>query len=132
MSKINCSDLKADFEVRAHHGLCIRFFENKGYSDDFSANMAKVIGKLSKNPDVKIVKKADVICSKCPNNQSGVCKDLPKVNGYDSEVLAFCGLQSGDVLPWNSFQKIIFERILNVNKFSAVCSDCCWAEICHK
>ena len=31
----------SSFDVRAHHGLCMSFFEGKGYSDSFTANMAE-------------------------------------------------------------------------------------------
>ncbi|HEZ7990826.1 MAG TPA: hypothetical protein RWO66_07705 [Ruminococcus sp.] len=37
---------KSEIFLRPHHGLCIGFFEGKGYSDEFTANMSAVIEKL--------------------------------------------------------------------------------------
>ena len=128
MNKENVPELA----IRAHHGLCTMFFENKGYSDGFTVNIAAVIERLSKNPYVEIMRQEDIICGKCPNNRGGVCTDTAKVNRYDAAVLELCGLRAGDVLPWADLQSRIIEKIIKEKKFSAVCGDCCWAEICHK
>lgn len=119
-------------EIRAHHGLCTLFFEEKGYSDGFTSNMALVISELRKNPFVRIIKKTDLICSKCPNNQDGICTEQEKVCRYDNAVFELCGIEPETEIRWADFQKAVLDKIINRQKFSAVCIDCSWSEICHK
>lgn len=52
------------------------FFEGKGYSDSFTANMAEKKSMLEKDPVVKIVDCADEVCKACPHNDRGVCSSL--------------------------------------------------------
>lgn len=58
------------YNIRAHHGLCISFFEGKGYSENFTANMAKMIALLEVDPNVKIIDHTDEICKACPHDCS--------------------------------------------------------------
>lgn len=119
-------------KIRAHHGLCIRFFQSEGYSDDFTKNMTTVIEKLQDNPLVTIVKSIDVICAKCPRNHHNLCLDSDKVCRYDKMVLNFCNLQENVDLRWYDYQKMITEEIMEKGKFSIICNDCHWRSICHK
>ena len=32
--------------LRAHHGMCLAFFEGKGYSDGFTAHMRDILHSL--------------------------------------------------------------------------------------
>lgn len=36
--------------LRAHHGMCLAFFEGKGYSDGFTAHMENVLAGMEQNP----------------------------------------------------------------------------------
>src|SRR3989338_5500080 len=65
-------------DIRAHHLLCMRSFQGKGYSEEFVDNFYKVIDELKKNPLVKVVNKPDAICEKCPHNKNGCIKKGPK------------------------------------------------------
>ena len=35
--------MKEPLKLRAHHGMCLAFFEGKGYSSAFTENMGKVL-----------------------------------------------------------------------------------------
>lgn len=120
------------FNVRAHHGLCMSFFEGKGYSDSFTANMAEKKMLLEKDPIVKIVDCADEVCKACPHNDGGVCSSLGKVAGYDSAVLERCGIKSGTELHWKEFSKLVHDNIIGAKKLSEVCGDCQWYSICGR
>lgn len=85
----------SSFNIRAHHGLCIGFFEGKGYSDDFTSNMSKMISLLEENPNVRIIDNTDEICKACPHDCCGVCASAEKVSRYDNAVLELCGIESG-------------------------------------
>lgn len=62
---------KPVFPLRPHHGLCLRFFQGKGYSDGFVANMGAIQSMLKSNPLIRLAPEMDEICRCCPNNQSG-------------------------------------------------------------
>lgn len=122
----------SSFNVRAHHGLCVTFFEGKGYSDSFTTNMAEKKALLEKDPIVTIVDHADEICEACPHNNGGVCSSLGKVAKYDSAVLERCGIESGTKLHWSDFVKLVSERIIGAKKLYEVCGDCQWYSICGR
>lgn len=121
--------------LRPHHGLCIEFFEGKGYSPEFTEHMAGLIVSLKEDDSVtvKLVTTEDNVCSKCPNNipEKG-CTTTEKVLRYDNAVLAFTGLKEGSILSYHNFRKIVIERILTANNLASVCDDCAWASICSK
>lgn len=90
---------EASISLRAHHGLCLHFFQGKGYGGAFVENMARKKAMLEGNPLVRLTDQADEICRACPNNLCGQCESAEKVRRYDRAVLSLCGLTPGDVLP---------------------------------
>lgn len=117
--------------LRPHHGLCIAFFEGKGYSSSFVRHMEEVIGELEKNPQIQLMAQEDTICSCCPNKGRDGCSTSEKVLAYDSRVLALCGLETGEYIFWETFQEKIRKHIIKAGNMQQVCGDCGWAEICH-
>lgn len=117
--------------LRPHHGLCIRHFEGKGYSSEFTKHMGEVITSLNADSLVTVVGQTDEICRKCPNNRSGVCTDSDKVSGFDKAVLELTGISVGNTLSYGEFRDKITECIIASGKFAAVCGACGWAGICH-
>lgn len=118
------------FQIRPHHGMCLAYFRGSGYSEEFVQNMTDIKEKLEKNPKIQLVDHADRICGSCPNNRENVCVTAEKVDRYDSAVLAFCGLKSGDELEWKAFEKLVREKILEPGHREAVCGDCEWNTLC--
>lgn len=107
--------------LRAHHGMCLAFFQGEGYSDLFVAHMGKILEQMQENPSLQIVTHADVICEKCPNLENGSCNTPDLVRAYDQKVLSFCGLEEGTVLTWDTFSKLVSERILLQGKRKEIC-----------
>ena len=120
----------SSFDIRAHHGLCISFFEGKGYSDDFTSNMSKMIALLEENPNVRIIDHTDEICKACPHDRSGVCDSSEKVRKYDNAVMKLCHIESGAKMSWNEFRQLVLKHIILENKLADVCGDCQWYDIC--
>lgn len=116
----------SEYKIRPHHALCINFFEGKGYSPEFTANMTAVIKVLeSENPVVEITTGHDVICRCCP------CTDCHgKALSYDLKVLDICGI-SGNIL-WKDLKKIIYKKIISAGKLLEICGNCQWFSICGK
>lgn len=116
--------------LRAHHGMCLAFFRGKGYSSDFSAHMQAVHDGMKGNPSLRIVAEGDIICGHCPKLEQGICRSAEKVLSYDRQVLAACGLTEGAELDWETFSKLVRERILVPGKREEICADCQWTSLC--
>lgn len=123
--------MDCEYKIRPHHGMCIAFFQGKGYSNEFTAHMSEMIHKLENNPTICITAQTDTICLKCPNNKHGICETANKVAEYDRLVLVKCGLSEGTILPYSDFKKIVYEHILLPGRREEICGNCQWNEICH-
>ncbi len=117
--------------LHPHHGLCFAFFEGKGYSSEFTKNLAHVRKDLQENnPDIRLTCGSDPVCSACPNNKGGQCASAQKVEAYDRDVLSACNLGEGDILPYASFSEAVHDKILKAGRRREICGDCQWDEIC--
>ena len=123
--------MKYQYKIRTHHGMCIAFFQGKGYSNEFTAHMGEIIQKLESNPTIYISTQTDIICAKCPNNKQGLCETESKVIAYDRQVMKYCGLSEGMVMPYADFKRAVYENILIPNKREEICGNCQWSELCH-
>lgn len=126
--------MNAPVPLRPHHGLCACFFQGKGYSEAFAANMARVLCLLRKNPaqEIRLSCGADLLCAACPHCVSGVCETAEKTERYDRACLKACGLQDGGILPWEKYSQLILKNILLPGRRETVCGDCGWNEICQQ
>lgn len=121
------------YKLRPHHGLCTAFFCGHGYSDAFTRNMREKLRLFGQtDPWIMLTDGADCLCAACPHNLPGHCEDSEKVHAYDQAVLAHLGLQTGTVLRWEAFCRLVDTRILAAGKLAAICGDCMWYAICGK
>ena len=56
--------------------MCLRYFRNHGYSDEFCKNMANIKEQLASHDEIELVDFCDDICSHCPNNVDGKCTSV--------------------------------------------------------
>lgn len=113
--------------LRPHHALCIRFFEGKGYSEDFVRHMYGIIARLQQeNPTVTLHEDCDCICEGCPNNTDGVCADDEKVRAIDERVLDFLQYKAGDKVRWSDLYEKANEEIIGCGKLKKACQNCQW------
>lgn len=118
-------------KIRPHHGMCLAFFVGEGYSGSFTAHMARVRERLRReDPEVCLCLGTDEICSRCPNNESGLCSAGEKVDRYDRTVLERCGLTPGQRIRWSRFSRLVKERILSAGQREIICGDCQWNGLC--
>ena len=117
------------YKIRAHHGVCLYFFQGKGYSGEFVENMSRMKAILEKNPEISLMDSPDDICAACPNRLTENCAE--KASRYDREVLRRCGLSEGDTLPYRDFSENVIETILRPGDRRKICGDCQWSSLCH-
>lgn len=122
---------KEVISIRPHHGLCLAFFQGKGYSDAFVENMTRVKRALEAQGQVCLTAGADRICAACPNHSGEACTAEEKVNRYDREVLSRCGLEPGDILSYRDFAERVRRYILEPGRREDVCPDCQWSHLCR-
>lgn len=116
--------------LRAHHGMCLAFFEGKGYSNEFSSHMQSVLKGMEENPKLQLIEEGDIICSKCPNLRDGMCNTADLVHSYDKQVLAHCGLTENCEIRWKDFSSLVINKIIRQGKREQICGDCRWTELC--
>ena len=119
-------------KLRPHHGMCMAYFEGKGYSSEFTEHMAEVIGALQKGGKIVLAEEADEICLRCPNQKEGVCRTEEKVRAYDEAVLKFCGLREGQEIEGKEFFQAVRKNVLDSGRRAGVCGDCQWDAVCRK
>lgn len=117
------------YNIRAHHGMCLTFFQGKGYSGDFVENMGAMKKILEQNPLIRLVEGYDDVCAACPNKLAESCAE--KASRYDREVLRRCGLSVGDTLPYREFSQKVIETILRPGLRGSICGDCQWSGLCR-
>lgn len=98
-----------------------------GYSKKFVEYMKHTIIMFEKeNPTIILTNGCDVLCSNCPNNENGVCKDDCTVNNIDRNCIDEYGINFGDTIRWKDLKELAFEKIISQNKICDVCSSCSW------
>ena len=114
--------------LRPHHGMCLAYFEGKGYSDGFTGNMQHMLELLEKGADVEMAVFGDEICKACPNLKHGVCLSADLVEHYDRKVLEYCGLKERENLSFRDFVDNVQKNIIETGKRVEICGGCQWNE----
>ena len=117
------------YNLRAHHGMCLYFFQGKGYNGEFVENMSHMKAVLEENPKVRLMDGPDDICAACPNKVTETCAE--NASRYDREVLRRCGLSVGERLPYREFSRKVIETILRRGVRAEICGDCQWSSLCR-
>ena len=120
--------------LRPHHGMCLQFYEGKGYSEDFTDHMGRIIRGMEEDPSqiIKVQVETDIVCENCPNNEAGKCTTADKVKRYDEKVLKACGLAEGDEISFAKFTELVRDKIIDAGTRSDICGDCSWDYICRE
>lgn len=117
------------FILRPHHSLCMQFFIGKGYSEQFTDNMYKVLALPDDTP-VTITFGIDALCRCCPNLKSDKCETENKVVAIDKRVADICRFSCGDSLLMGDFLNKAKKDIILAGKLEEVCRDCEFTDIC--
>ena len=120
--------------LRPHHGMCIQFYEGKGYSEDFTDHMGRIIREMEEDPSqiIKLQVETDIVCENCPNNEAGECTTADKVKRYDEEVLKACDLDEDDDISFAGFTELVRDMIIDAGIRNDICGDCSWDYICRE
>ncbi|MCX6651592.1 MAG: DUF1284 domain-containing protein [Methanomassiliicoccales archaeon] len=123
-----------EIRLRHHHLLCTQTFSGKGYDYRFVANMEDVVSALRSPEDllVHISIAVDDVCSSCPNEVRGMCKDELSVVEKDRAAAMFLSLPEVTSLPAEPLLRSVRERLLGLDDFQLVCGECEWMKLCNR
>ncbi len=116
-------------KIRAHHLLCMLYFQGKGYSEDFVGNFYKVLKALKKNPEITIANTCDAICTGCPHNTNNVCAKEKFLRKKDEHVLKTLNFEPNQKIYFTDVHKKVLHNLKELKK---VCHDCEWNEFCQE
>lgn len=118
--------------LRPHHGMCLQFYEGRGYSQEFTDHMGRVLQEFRQDPGRRIVLKpqTDLVCGHCPHNRAGCCDTQEKTDRYDREVMKACGFFEGEEMSVAEAIGRIKAQVIETGLRSRICADCSWNEIC--
>lgn len=122
----------APLHLRPHHILCAIGFEGKGYSDDFTANMARLVAQLrapgGDGQMIQIAPAADDICGPCPLRRGALCASQAKINRLDADHSAALGIAPGETLSWGAAQERARAKVAP-GDLARLCAGCQWLEL---
>ena len=117
--------------LRPHHGLCMAFFQGKGYSSGFISALAARLAELDgTDRPVVLTVGTDAVCAACPHNTCGICDAAEQVAAYDRAVLELCGLPEHTICSFSVFTELVQTRILAPGRRQEICADCQWNRLC--
>lgn len=112
--------------------MCLQFYEGRGYSQEFTDHMGRVLQEFRQDPGRRIVLKpqTDLVCGHCPHNRAGCCDTQEKTDRYDREVMKACGFFEGEEMSVAEAIGRIKAQVIETGLRSRICADCSWNEIC--
>ncbi|GAA3654526.1 DUF1284 domain-containing protein [Asaccharospora irregularis] len=134
-------------EIRPHHILCMRAYQGKGYSEEFSKNMESIIKKIDvynknynksnnqnlfslrkRHKKVKIIFSLDSLCGKCPNNiGSNLCSSQERVEQLDKKVSDYFNIKEG-IYVYKELEDMVYKNMTE-EIFDDICKNCAWYHI---
>ena len=123
-----------EIKLRHHHLLCTQTFTGKGYDYRFVANMEDVVSALGSPKDlvIRLSITSDDICSSCPNEVRGLCKDELSVIEKDRAAAMFLNLPEEATIPAEKLIGMIQERLRGLDDFWLLCGECEWLDLCNE
>lgn len=122
---------RAPVEFRRHHFLCALGFQGKGYSDEFTANMAGIVARLRGDGgaeiEIDVVAQADCICGPCPLRRGIGCESNSRINALDRAHGAALKIAPGDRITWGDALQAIKAHV-QPGDLSRICAGCQWLE----
>lgn len=119
--------------LRPHHLLCALGYRGAGYSDDFTANMTRLVAEGLQAPgggatEIEITGQADAICAPCPKRRGTGCENQRGIDRLDAAHGARLGIAPGDRLTWAEAQARIVAHVAP-GDLAQLCGSCSWRDL---
>ena len=126
-------------KLRAHHLVCLSRANCSGgwYNIKLKRRVLKILHKIKGNPNLKIklIKKCDDICIKCPYQNKRICEKRPKINYWivvmDNKFLKKFKLKENSIHKAKDIFNLVLKRINNKD-LKQICKGCKFLRYCLK
>lgn len=124
---------KADVvRFRPHHFLCAIGFEGKGYSGEFTENMAAIVldrlrAKGGEATPMRVVGQTDDICAPCPKRRGRLCTNQQGISRLDRAHALALKFEPHEELTWGDALARIRENVMP-GDLSKLCGSCRWLD----
>lgn len=123
----------APLRYRPHHFLCSLGFRGKGYSDAFTANMARIVDDRLRAPGgddvmIEVAAATDDICTPCPKRRGTLCTSQDKIATLDTRHSRALGLFVGTRLTWGEAKQRIRANV-PPGALTQLCAGCQWLDL---
>ncbi|ETX15194.1 2Fe-2S ferredoxin [Roseivivax halodurans JCM 10272] len=121
--------------LRPHHLLCVLTYVGAGYTPAFTANMDRVVGRLSRREPVRIVAGPDDICVPLSSDPSAHCHG-PRVRTRDRRAARDGTRHLGHpIVPGATFTLDAatlarLRRSFARGRVRSACTGCPWSALC--
>ena len=124
-------------KIRPHHLLCLSRREcPKGwYTKELKKHAKEIRARIQKNPEMKIrlVKRCEDVCIKCPYHNKGVCVKRPKINYWiivmDNKVLRKIKIEEDSVHTAKDIFNLTIGKIGDED-LKKICKGCEFLKYC--
>jgi hypothetical protein len=118
---------RAPARLRAHHLMCLNFFDGEGYSEAFVDNLRATLATADAD-GIVLVEGADDVCAICTHLQDGVCDDESEIERLDRLARSLMQTEPGAVLTRDE----IGARLPDVLDawYVGACEDCTYLCVC--
>ncbi|MGY6695245.1 MAG: DUF1284 domain-containing protein [Roseinatronobacter sp.] len=124
--------MTAPIQFRPHHFLCALGFQGKGYSDVFTANLARIVDGLrapgGDQTEIVVTGSADSICTPCPHRRGATCAKAAKIAALDHRHAAALRIAKGDRLTWED-AKARIRLYVAPGALKVLCDGCQWYDL---
>lgn len=120
-------------KYRPHHFLCSLGYQGKGYSQDFSDNMTRIVMGQLRAPGgddeiIEVVGATDDICTPCPKRRGSLCESQDKIATLDTRHGRALGLFVGTEITWGEAKRRIIKRV-PPGALAQLCAGCQWLKL---
>lgn len=112
---------------RPHHFFCTLAFQGKGYSPEFVNNFQKLKDDLVDETPIRVVFKADDICSPCPHRRSSLCEKQSKIDRLDYAHAEALSLKNEQIIAWGEAKERLSH--LSIEQHHRICDGCSWRDL---
>ncbi len=119
--------------LRAHHLICLHFFNGEGYDRNFIENLEDVLEKVE-DEDIEVCEGVDDVCIKCPFMKDYKCEyhedAESEVKEMDRMAMELLEIKGDTKIRWQDLK----ERIPEIfpRWYANHCYDCDWSNACEK
>ena len=127
-----------DITFRPHHFLCSLGFQGNGYSDDFTANMSRIVVDNLRAPGgdevmIHVTGATDDICTPCPKRRGTSCAEQERMVALDTRHARALKVFVGSRISWGEAKRRIVSYV-PPGALATLCAGCQWLELglCEK